>query len=587
MPYLRMLTNALVGGALVGAFLVVLVLQLNPAVPLGGATVPAAAAIGVFYGLQAAVIFYAIVVLRRLVAPEMRSPGWLSLRLLAQFGAVAACGAAAVTWLNIGSFGVVLGPTAVGAMRAAAWALTLCAAACVILLAVQLPLVRGRRLVGWLFAAVMLAAFGVPLAIRQRSGPLEPRGAPRDMAGISQVTPAARVQLILLDGASLDFIAPAAAGGRVPNFGRIIESGAVLHLATIRPTQPASVWSAVATGKLPFKTRIYSAAQYLAPGSAQPLDVLPDFCFAQSMLRVGLLTEREHDSEAVAARPLWELLNRFGIRTGVVGWPVTYPARPVDGYLVTEQLVRMPGRTPPELARNAALAWPPDALDIALRAGAAIPAGTFAVDSFVERTAGELARRFPVMFTAVRYPGLDAVGHYYLRYAVPRAFGDVSDDERGRFGRVLERYYTYVDGIVGRAIQSLGADDLLLVVSGFGMDPLGPGKRALERIAGDPKLSGTHENAPDGFLMAYGRSVAPGAFPRASVVDVAPTILYFLGLPVARDMDGYARTDIFTAGFTDQRPITFIPSVQTADLDRRVPYRPSPFPTSAILQMSL
>ena len=59
----------------------------------------------------------------------------------------------------------------------------------------------------------------------------------------------------------------------------------------------------------------------------------------------------------------------------------------------------------------------------------------------------------PVQFTAVRYPGIDAVGHYYLRYALPRAFGDVSDEERLRHGRVLEQYYTYLDGIVGRAMD--------------------------------------------------------------------------------------------------------------------------------------
>ena len=47
---------------------------------------------------------------------------------------------------------------------------------------------------------------------------------------------------------------------------------------------------------------------------------------------------------------------------------------------------------------------------------------------------------------------------------------------------------------------------------------------------------------------------------RASVVDVTPTILYFLGLPIGRDMDGYARTDLFQRSFTDERPITFIPT---------------------------
>ena len=79
---------------------------------------------------------------------------------------------------------------------------------------------------------------------------------------------------------------------------------------------------------------------------------------------------------------------------------------------------------------------------------------------------------------------------------------------------------------------------------------------------GDPDISGTHEAAPDGFLMAYGASVAKGRRlqARGSVVDVVPTILYFLGLPIGRDMDGYARTDLFERSFTDDRPITFIPT---------------------------
>ena len=109
-------------------------------------------------------------------------------------------------------------------------------------------------------------------------------------------------------------------------------------------------------------------------------------------------------------------------------------------------------------------------------------------------------------------------------------------------------------------MASLSPDDILFVVSGFGMEPLSLGKRLLERAVGNSELSGSHERAPDGFLIAYGRQVAPGKLSRASVVDIVPTILYFLGLPVARDMDGYARTDIFTPGFTAQRPITFIPS---------------------------
>ena len=33
-------------------------------------------------------------------------------------------------------------------------------------------------------------------------------------------------------------------------------------------------------------------------------------------------------------------------------------------------------------------------------------------------------------------------------------------------------------------------------------------------------MSGTHERAPDGFLLAYGTTVEPGRHQRGSIVDV-------------------------------------------------------------------
>jgi len=44
------------------------------------------------------------------------------------------------------------------------------------------------------------------------------------------------------------------------------------------------------------------------------------------------------------------------------------------------------------------------------------------------------------------------------------------------------------------------------------------------------------------------------------MADITPTLLYFLGLPIGRDMDGRARTDFFRPEFTASRPVTFIPS---------------------------
>jgi len=145
---------------------------------------------------------------------------------------------------------------------------------------------------------------------------------------------------------------------------------------------------------------------------------------------------------------------------------------------------------------------------------------------------------------------------------VPGAFGDVSDDEIQQYGAVVASNYAAADAAVGRAVDAQRPGDLLIVASGFGMEPLGVGKRLLDRSLGNADQSGTHERAPDGFLLVFGTDVAPGRYPRASLVDVAPTILYVFGLPVARDMDGFARTDIFTPAFTGSHPITYIPTYE-------------------------
>jgi len=47
--------------------------------------------------------------------------------------------------------------------------------------------------------------------------------------------------------------------GELPNFGRLLDQGASMHLTTLRPTQPAAVWAAAFTGKAPQRNGIRSA----------------------------------------------------------------------------------------------------------------------------------------------------------------------------------------------------------------------------------------------------------------------------------------------------------------------------------------
>ena len=83
MRYLRMLANSLIAAAVASGYLTTLVLQLNPSIEIGPTTLlPLALVFGVAYGANLTVAFYALIVFRQILAVEVLSPGWLSVRLL-------------------------------------------------------------------------------------------------------------------------------------------------------------------------------------------------------------------------------------------------------------------------------------------------------------------------------------------------------------------------------------------------------------------------------------------------------------------------------------------------------------------------
>jgi hypothetical protein len=111
MRYLRMLSNSVIAGGVASGYLTALVLQLNPSVSMDpGTLLPLAFVVGVAYGANLTVAFYALIVLRQILAVEVLSPGWLSVRLLSWLCTIAAGAGAALMWLNLGSFGDVLDP---------------------------------------------------------------------------------------------------------------------------------------------------------------------------------------------------------------------------------------------------------------------------------------------------------------------------------------------------------------------------------------------------------------------------------------------------------------------------------------------
>jgi len=581
MKFIRMLTNAAVAGALGAAYLLVLVLQLNPGLPLWSAeTLAWFRALLSFYGLHLSIAIFVLLILRDVVARHPLAPAWVSVRLLAWLAALLAGAAAALSWLNLRGFRFVLGPEAAERMAEGAGALT---AAALLLTAVAIARYsfgrRGGRLTAAVLALIVGGSLAAPLSARATiAAPLPAVPGPHVSIG----APAASgvLRMVLIDGASLGYIRLRVARGLLPNLARVLERGASLDLATLKPTQAEPVWTAAATGKYPPVSGVRSAARYRAGTDEARVDLLPDYVFAHALVFLGYVTAEPVEPSDLSARPLWDILSSIDVPSGIVRWPVTFPVEPMHGYLVSDRFhltISSPLRT--GLARAA---WPRQAADATVEEfdasmfspwpevlPAAVPAdapagGVTPVrwDRIYAEAGRTLQAQIPTRVVATRYQGLDTVAHTFLRYADPHLFGDTRAADIEQFGGVLDRYYAFIDSEIGLAMNDLHEGDLLLVVSGFGMEPVSLAKRILARVLGEPGLSGTHEGAPDGFLLAYGSHVEPGTLPRGSIVDLAPTALYFLGLPVPRDMDGYARTDLFTAAFTAARPVTYIASYE-------------------------
>ena len=579
-----MLCNSMAAAGVATGYVLALFLHLNSHLPLHPARLSTIiATVGLFYAVHLTVIFYVLLVVWQLLAREVFSPAWISVGVLTLLCGMASAAGAVLMWNNAGAFALVTDSATGLALERSAVVLAASALLFALVGLTRWAAPRARGLWATMFLVVAGASVAAPLALRGRGTPPVLEARPIDATFASaRSEPAPRVTVIAIDAASLDLITRAAAEGRLPNFGRILDAGAVRHLATLHPTSPEAVWAAVATGKLPQKNGVRSAAIYQITGGGDALQLLPVDCFAHGLQRFGFLIEHPHTSATFRTRTLWSIASTNGFSVGVVGWPLTQPAPPVRGYLVADTYHRLANTAlglddpsalyPLDLqndalgAMEAATAEVPAVVNASL--GGALPGRADAREESAARTdriydaiAQAMARLRPAQLTLTRYQSLDPIGHYYLRYALPSEFGDVTDEERRRLGGVLERHYASIDGAIGRAMAALGPDDLLVVVSGYGMEPLAFGKRLIERVIGDPEISGTHEGAPDGFLLAYGASVARGrAQTPASVADVTPTILYYLGLPIGRDMDGYARTDLFQRSFTEQRPITFIPT---------------------------
>jgi hypothetical protein len=145
---------------------------------------------------------------------------------------------------------------------------------------------------------------------------------------------------------------------------------------------------------------------------------------------------------------------------------------------------------------------------------------------FADPNTYEAIRRDPAARTAaaqaVAKPG---------RRPVPYADG-LTAEQLETAARYVPDYYRYLDGVLGRVMALLDDDTTLLVLSDHGF----------KTSSAQPLLNGSHHDVA--CFLAWGARVKPGRA-EVHVFDVAPTVYALLGEPVAADMPGHVRDDLF------------------------------------------
>ena len=542
MRYVRMLTNALLGGLLGAAFVTILVLQLNRQIPLEWSTAaPLYGRLALFYAPHLTVAFYAMLVAREALARRPLSPGWLSIRILSWVGLMVVGAAAALMWLNFVGYRLALDDDSGRRLAAAAGATTLCAVLLLVIAVVHYSFGRrGSRVGATLLTLTLLASVGFPLTARGWGDPrpLAARAIDLSLASGAGVD-GGHVTIIAVDGASLDYIAQRVADGRLPAFGRLLEGGVSLYLETLRPTQPTPVWTTVATGKYPPQTGVRAAARYEYGPADGAIELLPDYCFSHALVHFGLLRTTAYQATAgarAAAVDDPEQPARLGGRRRLAGDGSRDAAARLPRHRsvrtrrardapAANGRARRPGRR--RAARDGGRRGP---LGVAGRHGRAVR--PWPRDAWRREIAVQLRDEYRPRLLAVRYEGIDRAGHLYLRHARPRDFGSAGQDGEARLGRDprsplrvprrRDRPHLPTRWVPTTCCWWSRA-------SAWSRSAWASG--CWRACSASPTCSGTHEDAPDGFLLAYGGPVRSGRARLGSLVDVAPTVLYVLGLP--------------------------------------------------------
>ena len=356
-----------------------------------------------------------------------------------------------------------------------------------------------------------------------------------------------RLLVIGWDGADWEVIESLRKAGRMPCLSRLMSGGVMGNLGSLRPCLTPMLWTSVATGM--------TADRHGVLGFVEPEES------GFGMRVVGQGSRR--------VRAVWEMLGERGMRSVVIGWPVTGPAEDIRGVMVSDRVLETlrdcpdevgeleAGLVSPEEMREAVGDWrhhPCDfslsdlremipgigGIDVGVDGRPAVLARALARCATVHNVATCLIGREEWDFFAVYYDMIDRAGHEFMSYRAPMMEG-VSDEDFRRYGGVMDEVYAFHDAMLGRVLELAGPDVGVMLLSdhGFQTGRRRPRYRGPCGGSGGIAEDGADWHRMHGVLLMHGPGIRAGerVF-GATLLDMAPTMLEYLGLPAGVDMPG-------------------------------------------------
>jgi len=449
---------------------------------------------------------------------------------------------------------------------------------------------------GWIVRACAIVASGclvwsiiplvwVPSVRLTRSSPILP--APN---------PDTKVAVIGIDGAWWEIIDPLIQQGRMPVFQHLIERGIRSNLQTLLPTESPRIWTTIATGKVPEKHHItsFTVWKFAITDATLPITRIPESCEELNWMQGFVFQVMPINSTFRKSEAVWDILSDAGLSVGVLNWWASYPAEPVNGYIVSDHAlynrvvaydIGVKGKAesytvfPPQLlaeltplnvepedvpvdsvARFIHFRTPQDrdwyinTSDYQLfdrQARASLFKFAYPEDKTMINVALHMLKSRPQPdFFAIYLNGMDPIEHFYLPYYFhERHEGHLLQENVDRLKDLVPEYAVFLDEAIGQIVATLDSNTTVVVVSDHGFDhQYYPGGRY------------EHSKAPAGVLIMSGNDIRHGETISASVKDITPTILSLFGLPVGRDMDGRVLTEAMEGEGT---PVEYVDTYDT------------------------